>query len=70
MVDQQHEDGSWPLYIASQRGHNEVVRALLSAGAKVNQQSKGGASPLYIASHEGHGKVVHTLLSAGAIVNL
>ena len=30
-------DGATPLYIASQEGHDEVVRALVGAGAAVNQ---------------------------------
>ncbi len=30
-------DGGTPLYVASQNGHVEVVRALVGAGAAVNQ---------------------------------
>jgi hypothetical protein len=30
-------DATTPLYIASQNGHDEVVRALVGAGAAVNQ---------------------------------
>jgi ankyrin repeat protein len=30
-------DGRTPLYVASQKGHVEVVRALMGAGAAVNQ---------------------------------
>ncbi len=30
-------DGATPLYAASQEGHDEVVRALVGAGAAVNQ---------------------------------
>ena len=33
----------------TQKGHTEVVRALLSAGAKVDLQSKAGVSPLHSA---------------------
>ncbi len=30
-------DGCTPLYVASEKGHDEVVRALVGAGAAVNQ---------------------------------
>ena len=30
-------DGATPLYVASEKGHDEVVRALVGAGAAVNQ---------------------------------
>ena len=43
-----------------------MVRALLSAGAKVNLLDKGGASPLHVACHFRHMGVVRALLSAGA----
>ncbi len=35
-------DGATPLYIASQEGHDEVVRALVGAGAALNQATVRG----------------------------
>ena len=35
-------DGATPLYIASEKGHDEVVRALVGAGAAVNQAAVRG----------------------------
>jgi hypothetical protein len=35
-------DGATPLYIASQEGHDEVVRALVGAGAAVNRAAVRG----------------------------
>ena len=31
------DDGTTPLWIASQNGHDDVARTLLTSGAKVNQ---------------------------------
>ena len=50
-----------PLLLASQKGHIEVVRVLLSAKATVDLQNKLGASPLFLAWY-----VVRALHSAGA----
>ncbi len=35
-------DGATPLYVASEKGHDEVVRALVGAGAAVNQAAVRG----------------------------
>ncbi len=35
-------DGATPLYVASQNGHVDAVRALLDAGAAVNQAAVSG----------------------------
>ena len=63
--------GTSSLYVASNGGHVEVVRALLSAGAQVDLVTPGyGASPLWVASDWGDVEVVHALLPAGARVDL
>ena len=64
-----------PLGAAAAKGQDEVVRLLLSAGAKVNlrsHQSKfdpKGKTPLFQASHSGHSEVVRLLLAAQADQN-
>ncbi len=39
-------DGATPLYIASQNGNLECVRALLGWGAEINQAKVGCTSPM------------------------
>jgi ankyrin repeat protein len=58
------------LFVASQQGHCDVVKCLLSSGADINVCDKDGQSPLFIASHQGHCDVVKCLLSSGAVINL
>lgn len=57
------------LYFAAQRGHGDVVMALLNAGVSANVMTKFG-TPLQIASRNGHMVVIDRLLAAGANPNL
>ena len=50
-------------------GHQEVVQALIAAGANVNQQNNNGWTPLHCAASNGHQAVVQALIVAGADVN-
>ena len=58
------EDGSSPLYIASQNGHTDIISLLLKANANLNRQRDDDTSPLYIASQQGHTDIVSLLLKA------
>ncbi len=62
-------DGITPLYAASQNGHTEVVKTLLSnSRTDVNKENtKYGTTPLYIASQYGHAEIVKLLLSDSRI---
>jgi ankyrin repeat protein len=62
--------GQLPLLKASQRGHCDVVKCLLSYGADINVRSKRGQSHLFVASMSGYGDVVECLLSSGANINV
>jgi hypothetical protein len=55
------------LYISAQKGHLEVVNAVLEAGGRelLMLTVDGGASCLYISAQNGHLEVVKALLEAG-----
>ena len=59
-------DGDTSLYVASHKGHLDVVRELLARGANVEAANTNGFTPLIMASWQGHVDVVRTLLAAGA----
>ncbi len=40
--------------MASQNGHIEVIKELITSGAQIDLQNNTGESPLYIASLNGH----------------
>ena len=61
--------GRAPISIAAMRGHIEVVRALLDAGADANSLDRRGATPLHHAAGEGMADMVQLLLDRGANPN-
>jgi hypothetical protein len=70
-VDSKEQVGKTPLYEAVQKGHTDVVQALLDRGAAVNDAVKnlGHWSPLHTAARGGHLETVKVLLAHGADVN-
>ncbi|NIR13822.1 MAG: ankyrin repeat domain-containing protein, partial [Desulfobacterales bacterium] len=52
---------------AAKKGHREIVKALVAAGADVNARTTGGVTALFAAESEGHTAVVEILKKAGAI---
>jgi ankyrin repeat protein len=69
-INQALTNGSFPLYVACQQNHVEVVRLLLAAQAQVNQVKRGGWSACHIAAQNGHVQALEMLLEAGADVQL
>ena len=53
-------------YIASLKGHVDVVRMLVEHGADINKAKNTGATPLFMASSKGHVDVVRVLVEQGA----
>ena len=62
-------DGSGPLYMATQNRHLPVVQYLLDQGADVNKSADGGTTPLHAAAHFSHAEVVTCLMKWGASLN-
>ncbi|XP_063923656.1 uncharacterized protein LOC135137835 [Zophobas morio] len=62
-------DGSTPLIIASQEGHERIVEYLVKYGAEINRADFYGQTPLYAASSRGHEKIVECLAKCGAKIN-
>jgi ankyrin repeat protein len=57
-------DGWTPLHIASQEGHLEVVRELISHGANPRLVTNSGATALSNATRDGHAAIVQLLTAA------
>lgn len=63
---------SWnttPLHYAASRGHLDIVKALVAAGASVDDTSRGDNTALVSAAANGHLHVVAFLVSVGANAN-
>merc|ERR1712166_869849 len=54
--------GATPLWMASQNGRVDTVKALIKAGGNVNQHNNNEATPLFMASYNGRTDVVRLLL--------
>ncbi|CAK9115055.1 unnamed protein product [Durusdinium trenchii] len=58
-----------PMFLAAERGHLEVVRLLLEAGADPNAATRCGHTVLMFAAQNGHLEVARVLLEVGADPN-
>jgi ankyrin repeat protein len=61
--------GQTPLYYASERGYNNLVRLLLDHKARHDLVDINQTSPLWVATREGHDGIVLILLQYGACPN-
>lgn len=57
------------LQVAAKKGHEEIVKLLISKGADVNGKDKYGFTALMDAVLEGNAEIVKALLNKGADVN-
>ena len=65
-IDHTNEEGKTALMLACERGHEDIVHSLLSAGANVNIQDNNGWTALMIAIEHNHISIIHMLLQANA----
>ncbi len=59
-----------PLIVAAQKGHHDIIRLLLDAGANPNLTDNKNQTALYIATVNQHEQVVEILLKGGASPNI
>ena len=65
-IDYINEEGKTALMLACERGHEDIVHSLLSAGANVNIQDNKGWTALMIAIMHNHNSIIHMFLQANA----
>ncbi|KAF7550768.1 hypothetical protein G7046_g7911 [Stylonectria norvegica] len=64
-LDSKDESERTPLWLASTRGHSQVVSVLLKAGADPNAEDSQGSQPLHEAANNNHHEVIELLLDVG-----
>jgi hypothetical protein len=69
-VNYRGAEGWTALLFAAVRGHDEIVRLLIEAGADVDAQNLDGATPLMAAAVSGERGIVEMLVAAGADLRL
>ena len=65
-INKAKDNGATPLYIASGRGHVDVVRVLLEQGADF-KKTYNGVTPLQIATRKNHTEIIHLLELAAQV---
>ncbi|NRA74228.1 MAG: ankyrin repeat domain-containing protein [Rickettsiales bacterium] len=70
MLNPENGDGETPLYVASKKGHVDIVRGFLKLGVDVNGKEFGFKKPLIAAIENEHEEVVEVLLNNGADPNI
>lgn len=59
-------EGAPPLWCAAAAGHVDIVKLLVSHGAKVNSTTRTNSTPLRAACFDGHLEIVKYLVMNGA----
>ncbi|CAM9837068.1 unnamed protein product [Discosporangium mesarthrocarpum] len=60
------EDGATPLFHAAFWTHDEIAKALLQGGARVNAQRNDGFTPLHVAARNNQPRMTKILVQGGA----
>ena len=61
IIDHTNEEGKTALMLACERGHEDIVHSLLSAGANVNLQDNNGWTALMRASKHNHVSIINLM---------
>jgi ankyrin repeat protein len=61
--------GDHPLHKAAEYGHEDVVKILITKGARINAQTTGGFTPLHFAAFNGQKRVVQLLIESQASID-
>lgn len=61
--------GSTAMHLATERGHEGVLKYLISQGASVDARDQPGNSPLHVAVRKGYLTIASTLITADSDVN-
>lgn len=64
-VNQKMKDDATPLFLATNKGHTDIVKLLLDKGADP-KPATDGPTPLELATKQGRTEIVDMLLNAGA----
>ncbi|CAH0552652.1 unnamed protein product [Brassicogethes aeneus] len=70
MFDGETIEGAPPLWCAAAAGHLEIVKLLISHGAKVNTTTRTNSTPLRAACFDGHLDIVKYLVQHGADIEV
>jgi len=53
-LETKFKSGFTPIYVASLKGHVDVVRLLMKHGANIHSSCDDGSTPLFVAAQNGH----------------
>lgn len=70
MFDGETIEGAPPLWCAAAAGHLDIVKLLISHGAKVNTTTRTNSTPLRAACFDGHLEIVKYLVQHGADIEV
>ena len=69
-IDHTNEEGKTALMLACERGHEDIVHSLLSAGANVNLQDNNGWTALMRASEHNHVSIINLMKACKYIYSI
>ena len=68
-INHTNEEGKTALMLASERGHEDIVHSLLSAGANVNLQDNNGRTALMRVSEHNYISIINLIKACGPMID-